>query len=53
MSDGTHLHGFTVEEVNVGFLLVVALADQQQQGREVFLLVDGLAAEDVLKGVFL
>lgn len=48
-----HLHRFTVEEVNVRLLLIRTLADQHEEGWEVFLCVDGLTAVDGSEGVAL
>lgn len=49
----THLHRLTVEKMDVGLLLLCALADQQKERSEVFLRVDCVAAVDRLVGVAL
>lgn len=49
----THLHGLAVEEVNVRLLLVRTLADQQEEGWEVFFCVNGVAAVDGLERILL
>lgn len=42
--NGTHLYVLTVEEENIRFLLIGALAHEEEEGWEALLRVDGLAA---------
>lgn len=49
----THLHRLTVEKMDVGLLLLCALADQQKERSKVLFRVNCIAAVDRLVGVAL
>lgn len=42
----THLHSLAVEKMDVRFLLICTLADEQEEGWEVFFCVNCIAAVD-------
>lgn len=49
----THLHGLAVKKMDVRLLLVCTLADEQEEGGEVFFCVNGIAAKDGFESVAL
>lgn len=53
VAPATHLHRLAVEKMDVGLLLLCALADQQKERSEVFFRVHCIAAVDRLVGVAL